>query len=424
MRTHRIAELAPGAEATIAGRVLSAEGGGGHPPGRLRDGSGEVDFVGAAASDLRRGDLCTLRGALAAPGRFAVAAAERLHRPPADPFADPEFARLADPARAAAARDRAALAGAVRAFFGSRGFVEVETGQLVDEPGQEPYLEPIFVEGGARSLITSPELRLKRLLAAGFERVVELSHCFRSGLGERSDVHHNEFTMLEWYRAYEGTDALMRDVEELFAAGAERLGVSERPLWRGRTLDLRAPFERLTLSEAMQRYAGLDIEPLLDGDDAAFRRAAVRARIPRVRDGEAVESLLLRVLLERVEGQLGHPRPVFLCGYPARMAALARLEPADPRIAARFEVYAAGLELANAFSELTDPVEQRRRFERERALKAALGRAPGPWPEQFLRALEHGMPPAAGIALGLDRLLLLLTGRDRIDQTLLFPDPP
>jgi lysyl-tRNA synthetase class 2 len=316
------------------------------------------------------------------------------------------------------ARKRALLNRAIRAFFDARGFLEVETGQLVDEPGQEPHLEPFTVRAagdGGRFLITSPELRMKRLLAAGFERIYELGHCFRDGLGERSDLHHREFTMLEWYRAGAGADALVADLEGLLPACAAALG--------GAHVRLDAPFERLSVAEAFARHAGVDLEPFLDGDADAFRAGVRRSGYSGVADGEAAETLFFRVFLDRVEPRLGRERPTVLDGWPAAMAALARLDPADPRRALRFELYVGGVELANAFTELTDAAEQRRRFVRDRAVKRAAGRDPGPLPERFLSALAH-MPAAAGIALGVDRLLMLLAGAARIDDVLLFPERP
>ncbi|MBI4880433.1 MAG: EF-P lysine aminoacylase GenX [Planctomycetes bacterium] len=423
MRDTRIADLgsrAPHAAVRVAGRIVQLKRGAAHLCGRIADASGRCRFRADLAADLRRGDLAALAGRAAAPDLLLVDETRLLVRPARDPCADPEQRRLSRPALRRALERRALLARVVRSFFDERGFLEVETGQLVDEPGQEPTLEPFFC--GGRALITSPELRMKRLLAAGFERIYELSHCFRSGLGERSPLHHPEFTLLEWYRAYEGADALIRDMEGLFARCAER--VAGRAVLRqgGAELALAPPFERLTVREAFLRHAGVDLEPFLDGDDAAFRRAARRAGFA-ARRGEDGESLFFRVLLERVEPRLGRERPALLTSYPARMAALARLDAEDARVCQRFECYAFGIELANAFVELNDPLEQRRRFAAERERKRAAGLDPGPFPERFLNALERGMPPAAGAALGFDRLLMLVCGAQSIDEFIPFPDP-
>ncbi len=423
MRDTRIADLgrrAPQAVVRVAGRIVLLKRGAALLGGRIADASGRCRFRADPGADLRRGDLAVLQGRAAAPGLLLVEEARVLVRPTRDPCADAEQRRLSSAAFRRALERRALCARAVRAFFDERGFLEVETGQLVDEPGQEPTLEPIFC--GGRALITSPELRMKRLLAAGFERIYELSHCFRSGLGERSPLHHPEFTLLEWYRAYEGGDALVRDLEELLAHCAQ--SVTGRAVLRhgGAELPLAPPFERLSVREAFARHARIDLEPFLDGDEVSFRRAARRAGFA-VRRGEDGESLFFRLLLERVEPGLGRVRPTILAGYPARMAALARLDPEDPRVCLRFECYALGIELANAFVELNDPLEQRRRFEQERARKRAAGLDPGPFPERFLAALERGMPPAAGAALGFDRLLMLVCGAQSIDEFIAFPDP-
>ncbi len=337
--------------------------------------------------------------------------------------------RLRDPRLRDRLARRARLTRAIRAYFDAEGFLEVETGQLVDEPGQEPYLLPVDVtapSGGARrTLITSPELRMKRLLAAGFERIFELSHCFRSGVGERSDLHHPEFTLLEWYRARADDAALIADVERLLPFCAERVAPDDARPPRARdgsSLDLDRGVERISVRDAFRRDAGVDLEPFLDGDFARFRASARAAGVGGVRDDEDPESLFFRILLDRVEPKLGRPRPTVLTHYPASMAALAVLDESDPRTARRFELYLDGVELANAFVELTDPAEQRRRFESDRAKKRALGLDPGPMPERFLSALAHGLPPCAGIALGVDRLLMALIGARRIDDVLAFPD--
>jgi lysyl-tRNA synthetase class 2 len=262
---------------------------------------------------------------------------------------------------------------------------------------------------------------MKRLLAAGFERIYELSHAFRSGPGECSDWHQPEFTLLEWYRAFADQEALIADLEALLPHVAEE--VAGRPVLRlgERRLELGRPFERLTVSQAFARHAGIDLEPFLDGDAVRFRAAARAARF-QVADDEDAETLFFRVLLDRVEHRLGVERPTILSGYPAQLAALARIDPDDPRVCRRFECYVLGVELSNAFEELNDAVLQRRRFEAERRRKREGGGACGPMPEKFLAALSRGLPPAAGIALGVDRLLMLLIGAPRLADTLPFPE--
>lgn len=318
---------------------------------------------------------------------------------------------------------------AVRAFFDARGFLEVETGQLVDEPGQEPTLEPFRcgTGGRARFLITSPELRMKQLLAAGYPRIYEVSHCFRSGVGETSRLHNPEFAMLEWYRAGAASEDLIAETRDLLEHCARALNGAPAFARGGGAFRLDGSPEVLTVHQAFATHARVEVDPLFEGTEAGGRRfvAACRAAgATSVREADAPESAFFKVFLERVEPELGRGRPTFLVGYPASMAALARLDPEDPRVALRFECYLAGIELANAFVELTDPAEQRRRFERERARKRAEGRDPGPMPERFLAALERGMPPSVGIALGLDRLLMLLVGADSIADVIAFPESP
>ncbi|MFC1638817.1 EF-P lysine aminoacylase EpmA [Patescibacteria group bacterium] len=312
----------------------------------------------------------------------------------------------------------------IRRFFRDAGFLEVETPTVVALPGMEPNLEPFRTEvarnDGARfpaHLITSPEYSLKKLLASGYERVFEITRCYRNG--EPWDGGHNpEFTMIEWYRAHADYTAIMEDTERL----AERLAVeshgSPRVSWRGSELDLSAPWPRLTVAEAFERYAGLDLAAGIDDPDGF--RAAARAAGYDVKDTDSFDDVFFRVFLRDIEPQLGRGRPVILHEYPRQMAALARLKPGDPRFAERFEAYAAGVELCNAFSELNDADEQRRRLEEEAAERARLGRETYPIDEDFLEAVGR-MPDSAGIALGVDRLVMLLTNAQDISDVLFFP---
>jgi lysyl-tRNA synthetase class 2 len=324
------------------------------------------------------------------------------------------------------ARARARLQGAVRAHLAGRGFDEVETPCLVPAPGMEPHIqafEASFVpEGGGEPrplwLHTSPEYAMKRLLADGFDRIFQLARVFRNG--EVSATHNPEFTMLELYRA--GTDhrGVMVDLEAAVEAGARALHPDggTRLAWRGRTVDWAAPYDRVRVADAFAT-AGVDLEAC--GGDAGRLRAAGRARgIDAGPEGEGFDDAFFRIFLHAVEPGLGLSRPVYLTDWPASMAALARLRADDPRWADRFELYAAGLELANGFSELNDAAEQRRRLVAERELRLRLGRPAYPLDEAFLEAVGR-MPDAGGVALGVDRLLMLLTGADRIEEVLLFP---
>ena len=310
-------------------------------------------------------------------------------------------------------RRRARVAAGVRAFFGARGYLEVETPYAVVAPGEEVHLatfatEQVTPEGERRKLRlnTSPEFAMKKLLAGGVGRCFQLARVWRNGEG--SDLHAPEFTMLEWYRPGGTMDDL---IEETFAL--LRAVLPPVATCRGVTVSLDG-FERLTVAEAFARHVGADLLGTLDDAAALAAQAGVR-----LREGEDWEDLFFRLLLDRVEPAIGRGRPTFLTHWPAAQAALARRDPADPRVAERFELFACGLELANAFVELTDPVEQRARFEVDRARRRALYPAED-WPmdEAFLAALEHGLPACAGIALGFDRLAMLAGGADRIEQVL------
>ncbi|HZZ83809.1 MAG TPA: EF-P lysine aminoacylase EpmA [Anaeromyxobacteraceae bacterium] len=329
-----------------------------------------------------------------------------------------------DPHKATAARARARLNAALRQSFAARGYEEVETPCLVPAPGMEPHIAcfeaPFVPEGGGAArplwLHSSPEYAMKRLLADGFERIFQLARVFRNG--EVSATHNPEFTMLELYRAGADHLAIMEDLEQLVEEAARAVAGGTRVARAGVEVELAAPFERLTVAEAFSRRAGIDLDGC--GEDAARLRAAALARgLPVGPEGEGFDDLFFRIFLERVEPGLGAPRPVYLVDWPARMAALAKLTP-DGRHARRFELYVGGLELANGFCELNDAVEQRRRLEEERALRVRLGRPAYPLDERFVEAVGR-MPDAGGVAVGLDRLLMLLTGAASIEEVLLFP---
>ena len=324
------------------------------------------------------------------------------------------------------ARARARLQGALRAHLASRGFDEVETPCLVPAPGMEPHIrafEAPFVPetGGAPRplwLHSSPEYAMKRLLAEGFERIFQLARVFRNG--ELSDTHNPEFTLLEVYRA--GTDhrGIMEDLELAVAAGARALEPAggTRVAWNGHVVDWSVPFDRLRVADAFA-VAGVDLEGAA-GDAGRLRASARAGGIDAGPDGEGFDDAFFRIFLAAVEPRLGLSRPVYLTDWPASMAALSRIRADDPRWADRFELYAAGVELANGFSELNDALEQRRRLLEERALRVRLGRPAYPLDERFLEAVGR-MPDAGGVALGVDRLLMLLTGAGRIRDVLLFP---
>ncbi|MBV9652946.1 MAG: EF-P lysine aminoacylase GenX [Acetobacteraceae bacterium] len=314
-------------------------------------------------------------------------------------------------------RRRALLAQATRAFFEARGYAEVETPYAVPAPGEEVHLRALATvrenRDGSRTklwLHTSPELAMKRLLVAGAGPVFQLARVWRNG--EASPLHAPEFTMLEWYRPGAGLASLMDETEAYL-----RAVLPPAVTCRGITTDL-ACFERLTVADAFGRFAGVDVLGTA-GDAAALARDAGAG----LRAGESWEDLFFRLLLERVEPRIGRDRPTFLTHWPASQAALARRDPSDGRVAERFELFLCGIELTNAFAELTDAAEQRCRFEADRARRHALtGEEDWPMDEDFLAALGHGMPQAAGIALGFDRLAMIASGADRIGQVLWLPE--
>ncbi len=347
-----------------------------------------------------------------------------------DPQASPWWSpsRLAD--RKPFLAGRAAITRAIRGWFEARGFVEVETPALQVSPGNEAHLHAFSTEaighGGERTplhLRTSPEFAAKKLLAAGEPRLFELARVWRNR--ERGPLHHPEFTMLEWYRADEPYETLMADCAALLALAAEATGAT-RWAFRGLEVDPLAAPERLTLAEAFDRFARIDLLSSVQADGATDRDALAAAAAGqgiRVAADDTWADVFSRVLVEKVEPNLGQGRATILCEYPVSEAALARPKPSDPRVAERFELYACGVELANCFGELTDPAEQRRRFEAEMAEMARVYGAAYPIDEDFLAALAQ-MPPASGAALGLDRLVMLATGARHIEQVLWAPVAP
>lgn len=321
---------------------------------------------------------------------------------------------------------RASVLRELRRWFDGHRFVEVETPILAQHSGLEPHLDPFearFRPSPAHAgkpvwLLTSPEYALKRTLVHGLERVFQLSRVFRNG--EVGAFHNPEFTMLEWYRAYSDYRTIMEDCEGLIITLAERLGMGKRLTWQGYKVDLTPPWPRMTVCEAFREYAGIALEEAPDIE--RLRAAAEKAGI-RLPAGIDWEEGYFRILIERVEPALGFGRPVFLTDYPAPFAALARVRPEPFPVAERFELYIAGVELGNAYSELNDPQKQAERFKEEQWQRARLG-APVFEPDpDYLRALSQGLPPTGGIAVGVDRLVMLLLDLPDIRHALGFPFP-
>ena len=320
---------------------------------------------------------------------------------------------------------RTAISRSTRAWFEAQGFVEVETAILQVSPGNETHLHAPRTElvggDGARTeryLRTSPEFAAKKLLAAGEARIFELARVFRDR--ERGDLHLPEFTMLEWYRANADYEAVIADSVAVIAQAARTTGVA-RFAFRGRTADPFAAPDMLTVASAFERLAGIDLLASVHGSegDRAVLAAAAAGKV-RIAEDDTWSDIFSKILVEHVEPKLGQGRLTVLFEYPAPEAALARTKPADPRVAERFEIYACGVELANGFGELTDAVEQRRRFAAAMDEKQRRYGERYPLDEEFFAAVA-AMPPASGVALGFDRLIMLASGANRIDQVVWTP---
>ena len=321
---------------------------------------------------------------------------------------------------------RGRIAAAVRAWFAARDFLEVETSVLQVSPGNETHLHAFATDligpGNERHplyLRTSPEFACKKLLAAGETRIFELARVFRNR--ERGALHHPEFTMLEWYRANEPYETLMDDCAALIAEAARAAGANQFT-FRDKTIDPFAAPERVTVAEAFARHARVDLLATVadgQGDGKKLAAAAAKAGVATAAD-DTWGDIFSRILAERVEPQLGVGRATLLYEYPLPLAALARAKPGSDKVVERFELYACGVELANAFGELTDVAEQRARFEIAMAEKQRIHGERYPVDEDFLAALAT-MPPASGVALGFDRLVMLATGANRIEQVIWTP---
>ena len=313
---------------------------------------------------------------------------------------------------------RARLQSAIRQWFANQGFVEVETPILQVSPGAEVHLSGFATdwetpdgeeEEEVRWLHSSPEFAMKKLLAGGMPRIFQFARVFRNAEG--SALHHPEFTMLEWYRAKAGYEALMADCAALLAL----TGVRELR-WEDKICDPAATPERLTVAEAFDRHAGVDLLAAVGNAELLAKQADIAMHA-----GDSWDDVFFRVMFDRIEPRLGMGRPTILYEYPISMAALARAKPDDPRVAERFERYVCGVELANAFGELTDPAIQRARLQADMDEKERLYGLRWPIDADFLAAVDHGLPASSGIALGFDRLVMLATGARHIEDVLWLP---
>ena len=322
---------------------------------------------------------------------------------------------------------RGRIREAVRSYFAAEGFTEVECGALQVSPGNEAHLhafmtERVTTDGRRRPvyLHTSPEFACKKLLAAGERKIFSLGPVYRNR--ERGDLNASEFTMLEWYRAEERYDAVIEDTLNIVRAAAKATGATAFE-FRDRRADPFAKPGRITVAEAFQNFAGIDLAATL-GSAGATDRDMLAAQASdagvKVAPDDTWSDVFSRVLVERIEPHLGLGAATILDEYPRAEAALARATAHDERFAERFELYMCGVELANGFGELTDPAEQRRRFEHEMNEKHRIYGERYPIDEDFLAALAH-MPSASGVALGFDRLVMLATHAGRIDRVIWTP---
>jgi lysyl-tRNA synthetase class 2 len=294
-------------------------------------------------------------------------------------------------ARESCLRMRAVIIQTVRAFFIGRGYMEIETPNLIPAPAPETHIDAISAANGF--LHPSPELCMKRLLSAGYPAIFQVCKCYRGG--ERGRHHLPEFTLLEWYRTGADYMDIMVECEEMIRSVAADTGRGDRIEYMGREIDLKGPWQRMTVHEAFQRYSPMPLEDALDAD----------------RFDE--------IMALHIEPGIDISKPLFLYDYPPSLAALSRIKRSDPPLAERFELYMGGLELANAFSELTDVDEQVKRFEKERERRRQLGKADYPFPDRFIKELGN-MPDSAGIAFGIDRLVMLFADTDTIDGVVSF----
>jgi len=286
---------------------------------------------------------------------------------------------------------RASIIQNIRKFFIKRGYLEVETPYLIPSPSPEAHINPVVC--GYWFLHTSPEICMKRLLAAGYEKIFQICRCWREG--ERGNKHIPEFTILEWYRSNIDYKELMKETEELILEVSESMGFKEKIKYQGKEIDLSIPWEMISVNEAFDRFTNLTLKETLEMD------------------------VFDELMVERIEPNLGIKKPTFIYDYPIERSSFAKAKAEDPSLAERFELYMGGVEIANGFSELIDPDEQRKRFEIENNIRKRLSKPVYPLPEKFLNELGQ-MPPSAGIALGIDRLVMVFLDKDSIDDVVSF----
>ena len=410
---HQPAATVPDAigEVAVRGRLLHFAAG----RGRIADESGGVDFVvKTRVEEIKSGDIVELYG-IVAEGVIDVTQIRLLVYSSAS-WCQGDWARFYANELWTNMWVRAAVLDAVRDFFRDAGFLAVETPTLARASAQEEHIQLFATEyQGDKAqeqlyLAPSPELYMKRLLGVGFERIYQISRSYRNG--EMGPQHNPEFTLIEWYRAYASYEEIMSDVENLVAHVVESVLGRSSVVRAGREISLQPPWKRLGVRDAFARWASVDLDACTDAESLFRRARALGYGSARREDGW--EDLYHKILLERVEPELAKLGAVHLFDYPRRLAALAKLKEGDPAVAERTEAYLGGVELSNGYTELNDPGEQRERFRGGRP-----GNAPAD--EVFLAAMERGIPPAGGVALGLDRLVMIVAGASCLDEVIAFP---
>ena len=316
--------------------------------------------------------------------------------------------------------DRIKIIKLIREFFWSLDFVETDTPIAIKNPGQEPYLNPvpvIFYDPAGKAenfyLHTSPELAMKKLLAAGYEKIFQIVKCFRNNESFGGN-HNTEFTMIEWYRSPGKYQDIMDDTENLFKFVGQKLN-QQMVKYNNRETNIFGKWDRLSMKEVWQKFINVNLDDYLEVNSL---KKLAGDRKYKVDDSDAYEDLFFKIFLNEIEPHLGNETPVFVYDYPARMTSLSRLCEHDSRYAERFELYIGGLELANAYGELTDAEEQKNRLENDKELRAKLGKAIWPVDPDFISALRSGIASAGGIALGVDRMVLLFTGAKDLNEVI------
>lgn len=419
----------------------------------LQDESGRVDVVTSDELRMNVGDIveCLVKkheGEKGEPLRFALLDLAVLAPCKEDFFIkkeDPNFLKMiVDLQKKYILDSRAEVIKKIRMFFWNEGFVETDTPELVRHPGMEPYLDVFktrfFTDPNQKEkgedlyLITSPEYALKKLLVSGYEKIFQVAKSFRNK-ETASSLHNPEFTLLEWYRAYASYLEIMDDTENLVRFLAKEIlrmqkgggadpgaggaaGECGKIIFQGHEIDVDSPWERLKVKEAFKKYAGIAVE---DFEDSQKLKAIAQKKGYAINEKSTYDDAFFLIFMNEIEPKLGLNKPVILYEYPVSMAALSKKCEESSKYAERFEVYIAGIELCNAFTELNDGEEQLYRLEAERKDRQKMGKDDYPVDQRFIRALDFGMPPSGGIALGVDRLVMLLTDTPEIENVLFFP---